>query len=132
MERSLLTHCQRILRLLLLCTLLTLAVVHLSTSADDPTSVCKVERATVVVDYKGCESQTVRVPVCNGACISSTTAILEPPLLNSTCRRCTATRFRTKPRRITFNCGGEKVEHRVYFSFIEECGCRKCTAGLDN
>lgn len=134
MERSLLTRCQRILRHLLLCTLLTFVAVHLSTSmeSDETTSICTLEKVSVRVEYNGCEPRAMRVPVCNGVCISSTTAILEPPLLNSTCRRCTATLFKTKPVRLKFICGGQEVEHRMYFSYIEECGCRQCSAGLDN
>lgn len=122
---------QRLLNVLLLCGLV-LALSRMCQA--DPTNLkseCLLARAKVNVTYPGCEPTVTTVPICNGACLSSVTAIAEPPFLKSHCNSCRASTYKTKPRRLNFVCNGVVKEHRVYFSEATACGCIDCSSGLN-
>lgn len=101
--------------------------VYSSTEGEKPvqnlTSVCTRQRAFVPVHYPGCNSTTVAVPICHGACISWIVSISHPPYFTHTCNSCVASSFATKRRRVVFDCDGVQTQHRVYFPHALECGC---------
>lgn len=133
MEITLFTCWRRILQLLLLCTLLLVIVPssrYYCEGVVDLVSQCHRKRTAVTVKYgDDCEPATTNVYVCHGACVTSMTMIPDPPYQNTTCNLCRATQFRTKVKKVLFNCGGQSIEKRVYYSHVEECGCVG-TAGL--
>lgn len=132
MDRSLLCGSRRLLQVLALCLLLTLATVPPTScqSLGELESECKLEKTTVEVHYPGCEPTTTTIPVCNGACLSGVRSILQPPFQQLTCNSCRAIQYRTKPKRLTFVCDGVEFVHRVYYPFAEDCGCVDCSAQL--
>ena len=85
---------------------------------------CRVERVTVPVKVEGCEETFAKVRVCNGACLSAESTILEPPFYFGHCTSCLPTRHRSgRKKLIKFMCNGTKTLQRVHFPLIRECGC---------
>ena len=128
METSLFSIRRTLLQLLLVWAFVSLVLVQASTKTWE--SVCVKDRIALAVNYDGCEPAMANFTVCNGACLSSMTSINRPPYQARICNSCRPTVYRTKPKRIIFNCDGEKVEHRVYFSHVEECGCVDSSANI--
>lgn len=86
-------------------------------------NVCRRERVTFPVNYEGCEPTTTNVYVCNGACSSDVTMTRDPPYFSSSCVNCCEpTTFRTKVRRILFNCNGTETVKKLYFPVPMSCG----------
>ena len=104
---------------------------HLTLSNDVKGSgpICIKQRVSVTVDYKGCESTNTTIPICTGQCRSYTYMDLLPPFQFRKCHCCQATKFTEKPkvRRLLFRCNGVMKTKRVYFTYVEECGCVSCT-----
>ena len=131
MERSLFHGPQRLLRLLLLFVPLLMLVLLPQTSCQlDEEIECGIERIDVDINLEGCEPARTRVRVCNGACISAVSTILDPPFTQMHCTSCRPTHYSSKPRTLTFNCNGETVTKRMYFPLIKECGCVNTTSSI--
>ena len=96
-------------------------------SASHP--ICIKQRVSVNVDYPGCESTNTTIPICTGQCRSYTYVELRPPFQFKKCNCCKATKFTSKPkvRRLQFRCNGVMLKKKVYFTYVEECGCVSCT-----
>ena len=131
MERSLFSGYQRLLQLSLFFVLL-LTLAHLSSESNTEEIVCKIERVTVEVKVAGCEPATTVVRACNGACVSAATTMLNPPFGEVHCTSCQPTRYYNKPRTIRFTCNGEAMDKRMYFPFVQECGCANHTSSSNN
>lgn len=127
---SLFYRCQRLLQLLLLLVLLlTLALLPQSSCQnDDFQPVCRRERVTAKINLEGCETAETFVWACSGSCISAVSTVLLPPFQEMHCTSCRPTRFYNKPRRIDFTCNGQIVRKRMYFPFVQECGCVNTTS----
>ena len=127
MKRPLLEVLQRLLQSSLLFVLLLTLLISLprqSVSQNSPVvAVCGRERAPVVVELDGCEPHTLHLQVCNGACISNDITQADPPYRNRHCTTCQPTRFRTKMRRFKTMCNGVLTDKKIFYSFVEECGC---------
>lgn len=91
--------------------------------------ICIKQRVSVSVDYPGCESTNTTIPICTGQCRSYTYVDLEPPFQYKRCNCCQPTKYAEKPkvRRLQFRCNGVMKTKRVYFTYVEECGCAGCT-----
>ena len=93
-------------------------------------SECGVVKTNVTVGYPGCNSTQVIFRACHGACISAMIAIANPPYLRKHPSVCGPSQYRTKPRRIRFNCNGNEELHRVYMPRVSECICLNTLSNL--
>ena len=128
MERSLFHGSQRLLQLLLLFVSLLTLVLLPQTSCQDIK--CGTERIDIQVHLDGCEPATIRTRVCNGACISAVSTILDPPFTQMHCTSCRPIEYTSKSRTLSFTCNGEPVLKKMYFPFIKNCGCVNTTSTI--
>lgn len=106
-----------------------LVLVHfaaLVTGASVNTATCELESVNRTASRKGCETKTITVKGCRGACFSVTESLISPPWHKTTCTCCrqsSATSLKT----VSLKCsGGSTVT--VSFKSATACSCQLCWA----
>ena len=91
---------------------------------------CKREKMPIEVNFDGCNSTTIEIPLCTGMCGSVTKITASPPYSKQECQCCTSGSHRIRIRRPIFDCNGVKERKKIYLAIAEKCTCVQCGANL--